>query len=94
MNCKPNQLARVVGTNDKNADKLVRTIELTTDHRFKDMPGPIWRIEVLCEGWDYYYHRWIPAGTLCVIRDCQLRPFQDPDDEVKIVESKPVEDLV
>lgn len=78
MNCKPNDIARIVNNVTGNNDKLVRVAALVTA---PDCAVAWW----LCVAMQQIYIDGVPglqpAGTEVYCADVNLRPIRDPGDD-------------
>ena len=78
MNCKPNDIARIVNNVTGNNDKLVRVVAIVTA---PDCPVTWW----LCVAMQQIYIDGVPdlqpAGTEVYCADVNLRPVRDPGDD-------------
>ena len=72
MNCKPGDLAVVVGKCDISGDYLLGHIFKVTSSYF-DRGGWFWEYEGPVLG--------TPWGTLAAVADAKLRPIRDPGDD-------------
>lgn len=85
MNCKPNEIARIVNSNTGNNNRLVMTREFVQNH----VHGQGWECEAL-QTIINPHGGTVPPGTIVFSADAHLRPIRDQPGEDETLQWAPV----